>query len=134
MIHITALYSGLLALMYIVFSYNVASKRRRLGVGAGDGENRLLLKAIRIHSNFIEYVPLLLILMAIFELNQGSSTILHISGVSIFIARVAHYMGLSKTLGASKARMLGVSLTWLILIKLAALNIYYAIFSIGLSG
>lgn len=134
MIHITALYTGLLALMFIVFSYNVASNRKRLGVGAGDGKNDELLKAIRIHSNFIEYVPFILILMSIYEVNQGNSVVIHACGILLLIARVAHHLGLAKTLGASKGRLMGVLLTWLIIILLALLNIYFAISSIWLNG
>ncbi len=125
MLIITSLYLGLLSLMYLGLSYKVAATRRKLGVGAGDGDDSKLLKAIRIHANFIEYVPIAIILMLVAELNHTSSILLHICGVLLIIARVNHTLGLSKTLGASTYRIVGVLLTWLIVGVLAINNIYY---------
>ena len=61
---VTALYASLLALVFLGLSFNIIRLRRLLRVGVGDGGEKELSKAIRIHGNFSEYMPLALILLA----------------------------------------------------------------------
>ena len=63
-IQITAIYASLLAIFYIVLSFRVARRRMRFQVGLGTGQNIELERAIRIHGNFGEYIPLALLLLA----------------------------------------------------------------------
>ncbi|MEM6812165.1 MAG: MAPEG family protein, partial [Pseudomonadota bacterium] len=69
---ITSFYAGILAIMYLFMSTNVIKGRRanKISVGHADkkGENEDLLRRVRIHANFIEYVPIALILIFLLEI------------------------------------------------------------------
>ena len=56
---------------------------------AGD-EKRSLEPAIRGHSNFAEYTPIMLVLMLIAEQSGASATLLHICGVMFLVGRLVH--------------------------------------------
>ena len=68
--------------------------RGRVGISLLHADNIELLEKIRRHQNFVEYVPLALILIGVLELNGSSPTFLHGLGVALVIARVAHAKGL----------------------------------------
>lgn len=89
----TALYASLLAILYVVLSYRVAQRRMRFQVGLGTGQNTELERAVRIHGNFAEYVPLALLLLAFFEAGGGAVWAVHAAGAGLLIARVLHAMG-----------------------------------------
>lgn len=125
---ITGFYAGLLGLLYIVLSIKIIRLRLKFKVGIGDGDNPELTKAIRIHGNFSEYIPLALILLACFELNAGSVLMLHICGGAIFVGRVLHAIGIAKTIGASKHRQVGMLTVFISIIALAIENIRLFIF------
>ncbi len=122
-IAITAFYASLLALLFVGLSFNVIRLRFKLKVGVGDGGERALIKAIRIHGNFSEYMPLALILLAGYELSGADSFWLHMFGSVLVIGRVLHALGLSKSIGTSKARFLGTITMFIVLLMLAIANI-----------
>jgi uncharacterized membrane protein YecN with MAPEG domain len=120
---ITAFYAALCALVYIFLSIAVARQRWNFRIGIGDGGNKILARWIRVHANFIEYVPFALVLMLLTELNGGSSALLHGCGAALLIARVCHAFGLRKTAGASWQRMVGVLFTFLCMLVLIYSNL-----------
>ncbi len=120
---ITALYASLLALLLVLLSFNVIRLRLKLKVGIGDGEHKTLAAAIRIHGNFIEYMPLALILLACYELNGADALWLHALGSLLFVGRVLHAVGLSKSIGVSFQRQVGMVSTFLVLVILSIENI-----------
>lgn len=122
-IQITALYASLLAIMYVVLSLRVARRRQKFQVGLGAGESKELERAIRIHGNFAEYVPLALILMGCFEIGGGPSWAVHTAGLVLLVARVLHAIGLTQSGGTSPGRFAGASATFLLLLALAAGNL-----------
>lgn len=109
---ITGLYAGILALLFIALCFNVIRKRLSFGIGIGHGDNHELKKAIRIHANFAEHVPLALILIALCDYTQFNPYFIHAMGVSLVIGRLLHAYGLSKTSVRSTGRTLGVLLTY----------------------
>lgn len=120
---ITALYASLLALVFLVLSFNIIRLRFKLKVGVGDGGERTLTKAIRVHGNFSEYVPFALILLASYELGGADNLWLHILGSSLLLARILHAIGLSKSIGTTMPRLVGMILTFLVMLILAIENI-----------
>ena len=64
---ITAFYAGLLALLFLFLSARTITYRRAQQVEIGDGGNRELLRRVRVHGNFAEYVPLGIVLMGLSE-------------------------------------------------------------------
>ena len=60
---ITPIYAGLLAIVYFLLSWRIISMRGPGGPSFGDGGDPVLLRRIRAHGNFAEYVPFLLIFL-----------------------------------------------------------------------
>ena len=91
----TALYAGILGLMAFVIS--AAAGRLRggeNGVALGDGGRTDLLVAMRRHANFVETVPLLLILMALLEMNRVGGNVIHGLGIAVVVSRACHAFGM----------------------------------------
>jgi uncharacterized membrane protein YecN with MAPEG domain len=123
-VSITALYAGILALILITLAINVTVHRVKLRVPLGDGGNAQMRRMIRLHGNAAEYIPLALVLMAIYELNGGGHTGLHIVGIALVAGRVVQTWGMWATDMTNIGRQIGQSLTWLSLIALAVLNLW----------
>jgi uncharacterized membrane protein YecN with MAPEG domain len=104
---ITGLYGALCGLLLIAFSSYVIYNRGRYKVGLGDGGNPALQRAIRIQGNSIEYIPIALILMLLYELYRGYPIILHIAGLCLVLGRIAYAIGLSGSSGTSSGRLFG---------------------------
>ena len=121
---ITAFYASLLALGYVYLSFLVIGVRRRELISLGDGANHELEKNIRAHANFIEYVPLILILMLCLESMTQWQWMLHIGGIGVMLGRVLHAWGLRHHEGASWQRLVGMVLTFATIVFLAAANLW----------
>ncbi|WP_281558993.1 MAPEG family protein [Thalassomonas sp. RHCl1] len=121
----TGFYAGLLTLLLIVHSVNVIRMRLKFKVGLGEGaeDQRPLIKAVRIHGNFVEYMPLSLLLMAGYETAGGNVQLLHVLGAVLVIGRVFHAMGLNKSIGTSRERQIGMLSTFIVMLVLAVENI-----------
>ncbi len=128
MLPITSLYAAILAVLIIALAYKVVVFRRSKQVGLGDNGDTGGKLAIRAHANAVEYIPMLVILLGLYEAGGGNSMILHAMGGIIVFARVIHAFGLSSSAGKSFGRFYGTLLTWLSTLVLAALNIYQFIF------
>lgn len=121
---ITALYAGILALIVLALAINVTVHRVKLQVSLGDGGKPQMLRMIRLHGNAAEYIPLALVLMAIYEFNGGGHMGLHIVGIALVVGRVLQTAGMWATDMPNIGRQIGQSLTWLALVALAVLNLW----------
>lgn len=110
---ITPLYAGLLAILFVVLSIRVVKKRGK--VSLGDGGDATLLRRIRAHGNFAEYVPFILLMMAFLELNELHPYALHGLGISLIVARLLHAIALSFTESWFFGRFYGTLTTFLLL-------------------
>lgn len=118
---VTGLYAGILAVIYIVLSFNVILRRVKNRMPYGDHGNDQIMHAVRIHGNFAEYVPFVLILMMLYEMQAGSMYILHAFGIALIIARLLHMIGLHSNV--ILARIGGTALTQVVMGILAVLLI-----------
>ena len=116
---LTGLYAALCALIILALALRVIVLRWSTKTGIGDGGDRTLSKAIRVHGNATEYVPLALILMLIAELGGASGALINGCGIALVAARLAHAYGLSVSAGASIGRMLGTVVTFAVILVLA---------------
>jgi uncharacterized membrane protein YecN with MAPEG domain len=124
---VTGLYAGLLALIYIGLSALVISKRLKHKINLGDGPNDVILKAVRAHGNFAEFVPIALILMLICEINIADPFapvpfFMHVFGIALVLGRVMHAIGLMDIIPI--ARPAGMILTFLTILGLGGLLIF----------
>ncbi|MEM7302025.1 MAG: MAPEG family protein [Pseudomonadota bacterium] len=94
-LQITALYAILLALLAMWLGARVSILRAKNGISILDGGDKQLAERMRQHGNFIENVPLALILMGLAEMNGAGSTLLHVIGVLLLASRVLHPFGIN---------------------------------------
>lgn len=116
---ITALYAGLLGLMVLVLAGLVVRARWRYKTGLGTGSEPGMERAVRVHANFVEYVPLTLVVMLAGEINGLPSALLHGAGIALVAARALHAWGLGHSSGRSFGRFWGTATTWLVLLVLS---------------
>ncbi len=107
----TAFYASLLAALYLVLSSRVIGWRRVQRVELGHGEDAELLRRMRVHANFAEYVPFALLLMALAESMAPPHILLHFVGVLLVAGRLLHAYGLSQTPQIPNYRVGGMVLT-----------------------
>src|SRR5437660_293897 len=69
---ITACYLGVLGLLYAFLGLRVARFRRGNKIVFGDADNLYVRSAIRAHANFAEYVPIIVITSALFEMGRAA--------------------------------------------------------------
>src|SRR5690554_2153266 len=127
---VTSLYAALLTLLLLVLSIRIIRIRWQERVGLGIGESKALEVAVRVHGNFVEYVPLALLLLALMELAGAGAELLYGLGELLFVARVCHAIGLTRSIGTSLYRTIGVLGTFAVLIVQAA---YLLGFVLGLT-
>ncbi len=111
---ITALYAGILGLISIGLSAKAGALRGKSGISIGDGGDPQMLLAMRRHANFVEYVPLALILFALLEVNDVPALAIHIMGAGLVVSRLAHAVGLQADTMQGMGRLIGAAGTALI--------------------
>jgi len=116
LVPITALFAGLLAIFSLVLSARAGTFRGKAGVPVlyGNPVNEELAVRVRVHQNFLEYVPILLILMAVIEMNGGSNLFLYVAGVALILVRIAHATGLKFDTMSGAGRFIGAAGTALL--------------------
>ena len=90
----TAVYAALLALVFLGLSGWVMAGRVSDNVLLGDGGDAALLKRVRSHANFSEYVPLALILVGLLEAGGGSHGLVQGLLLALLVGRVLHPVGM----------------------------------------
>jgi uncharacterized membrane protein YecN with MAPEG domain len=94
MLTTTTLYALVLIAIWFVLWIRVTSARSALNCPIGDRGNLPLLQKIRQHGNFIEWVPLVLVLMVLAEAQGADALWLHAAGILLVVGRLAHPFGL----------------------------------------
>ena len=106
---ITAVYALPLAAIYLILWFRVTQMRAALGISIGDAGNPVLHERIRCHGNFVEWVPMVLILMIIAESLGADALYIHITGALLLIGRLAHPFGLKAAQATHVLRIVGNS-------------------------
>lgn len=123
---VTPLYAGLLAVFYVLLSLRVVQLRQK-GIPLGDGGDPKMMRVIRGHANFSEYVPLALLLMMILELSRFSVFVLHALGVLLVVSRLLHGYALSFTARFRFGRVWGAGITFFVILVEAVLCLWQAL-------
>jgi uncharacterized membrane protein YecN with MAPEG domain len=123
MLTVTGLYGTVLSFLIIFLAARLVRLRVKHRVGFLDGGQPDLTKAMRIHGNAIETIPLALILMACAEASHLPLAVLHGAGIVLVFARVFHAYGLNQSAGQSKGRTYGTLLTWIVILFLGFCNL-----------
>ena len=126
---ITALYAGIMMIFALALSFKAGGFRGSTGISVlfGDPVNMELAERVRIHQNFLEYVPMAIILMGILEINGGNATFLHVFGVVLIISRIAHAIGLKHDNMGHPGRFIGAGGTALMSMAAAVYALWMVI-------
>ncbi|MCR6496830.1 MAPEG family protein [Thermomonas sp. S9] len=124
---ITLLITALHVLLMLVLLARISQIRHARKIGLGDGGDPELLRRIRVHANFVEHVPVALLLLALLELSGLPAPWLWGLGGALLLARALHAAGLSRTGGYSFGRFWGTALTWLVLLLMALAGVWLAL-------
>ena len=116
MLPVTLMAAGGSAIIAFWLGLRTGAARRAAKVSIGDGGDMKLIARMRAQANFTEYVPFIVILIALIELANGTSLWLWIAGALLLVARVAHGLGMD---GMRGARTFGTAATFLLLVGLA---------------
>jgi len=124
MLQITALYASLLAFIYIKLSTNVIELRRLHKVSLGHKNHKDLEQSIRAQANFIEYVPLGLILLCCLEINKIHPLIVFLLGGLLLVGRFLHAKSFTMPNIDKTKRVQGINLTFWSIRLMAAMLIF----------
>jgi uncharacterized membrane protein YecN with MAPEG domain len=122
-----ALWAGLHLVLLLVLAVLVTRQRRRHGVAIGDGGVPALTAAIRAFGNAAEYIPSALAALAVLAVVGALPILIHAIGATLFVGRLLHAVGLSRSTEASWPRAAGVVATWIAYIAAAAALLIYAV-------
>ena len=109
---IVSLYAALMTVLFVALSIRTIRLRRQLHIPVGDGGNAALLRAMRAHANFAEYVPSGLLLMLFVSTIGAPSGWIHALGLALLIGRGLHGFGVSRVEEDYRFRVSGMALTF----------------------
>ena len=118
---ITAPYAGALTIILIILTQLVIRARLKTTIALGDKGDDRLLEASRRQMNFVENVPMALILMMLAEAGGAGATVLNIAGVVLVVARLVHPFGISVTTPAHPLRIVGAVATTVVHVAMVVL-------------
>ena len=124
---ITLLFASLHVLLMLVLLAPIPRYRSSRKIGVGDGGDKTLARMIRVHGNFIEYVPFALLVLALLELCGLAPAWLWGFGGALLLARMLHAFGFSRSGGYSFGRFTGTVLTWLVFLAMAVAGLWLAL-------
>src|SRR5947208_16993986 len=110
---ITAIYLALLALFYTVLAVQVGRLRQRDRATFGDNGSLELRSAIRAHANFIEYVPIITLMVAMLEMSGLAAAWVHLLMHALLLSRLLHLLGMYAapiTLPIRICRVVGITI------------------------
>ena len=97
---ITANYLAVLALIYAALALEVIRLRRSSKAPFSDGGSESLRSAIRAHGNFMEYVPIITLMVALLEMSGASTSRVHALMGALVLSRLLHPIGMYATPGS----------------------------------
>ncbi len=121
---ITALYLAVLALLYTVLALQVGRLRQTNRASFGDNDSAQLRSAIRAHANFIEYVPIITLMVAMLEMAGASALRVHLLMGALLVSRLLHPLGMyakPNTLQFRIGRIGGITITLGLLVACAVM-------------
>lgn len=110
-VQVTLIYAGVLGLLAVFLANLVLYVRlraRKQPAWRADA-------TVRVQANFVENVPLALVLMLLLELSGTAPQVLHALGATLVFFRLAHAWGMSRNEGANYPRLIGAQGTFLLL-------------------
>ena len=123
MMPVTLLYAGILGLLSVLLANQVLYVRLR----ANDMPKWKPDHTLRVQANFVENVPLALVLLYLVEASGVAAQAVHLCGGALVLFRLLHAWGMSRNEGASYARLIGAQGTFLLISVLGMAALYVAL-------
>ena len=123
MIPATLAYAGVMALLSVLLANQVLYVRLR-GAKMPDWKAHA---TERTQANFVENVPLALLLLYLLEVAGAGSAAVHVLGASLVVLRLLHAWGMSAYPGANYPRLIGAQGTFLLLSTMGVAALYLAL-------
>lgn len=101
--------AAVLAVMLVLLSLPISLRRRQAKISLGVGEDSLLQAMVRAHGNFTEYAPIGLIILALLEMAEASTTTLWVFAALLTGGRLLHAFGMYTRV--LPLRVLGTAMT-----------------------
>ncbi len=120
MIPVSLLYAGLLGLLSVLLANQVLYVRLRPG---SEPEWRADA-TLRAQANFVENVPLALLLLYLLEVGGIGSAAVHGFGGALLACRLLHAWGMSRYPGANYPRLIGAQGTFVVVSVMGAAAVY----------
>lgn len=124
---ILPIYAAIFAIFFVVLSIRIILKRNSLKISLGDAGNKEMQRAIRVHANFAEYVPLCLLMIYLVEQSGVYPWFTHLMCMGLLFGRVSHAYGVSQSRENFVYRITGMVLTFTVLIASATHLLWVAI-------
>ena len=115
--YVTAIFAAILALIFIRLSFNVIEPRHLLRVS--------WRRAIHAHRNFVEYVPMSLLLMGTLEFNGAPTLWVATLGMLLLLSRYFHSKGMHSGDSDFQNIVMGMKFTLFGLALLALSNVVW---------
>jgi len=122
-IPVTALYAGLFGLLSVTLANGVLFARLR----AAKLPTWQPAAMLRVQANFVENVPLALVMLLALELMGTTAAIIHTFGAALLACRLLHAYGLGTREGANYPRLIGAQGTFLLMSVMAVALVYGAL-------
>lgn len=116
---ILPIYAALLVIIFVVLSIRIIRQRHKLKIGLGDAGNKDIQRAVRVHANFAEYVPLGLLMIYLVEQSGVYAWFVHALCLGLLVGRLSHAYGVSQSKENFRFRIAGMSLTFAVLLACA---------------
>ena len=126
---IAATYLAVLALLYTALAIQVARLRQNNRASFGDNGSLALRSAIRAHANFVEYVPIITLMVAMLEMSGLPAMRVHVLMGALLVSRLLHPLGMyaaPNTLRFRIGRVGGITITLVLLIACAVMILWRA--------
>jgi uncharacterized membrane protein YecN with MAPEG domain len=107
LLSVTPLYAALLGLLFIPFTMRAGLYRVKSKIFIGDGGDPEMLRRIRGQGNFVETVPLALILLIVMELSGAGHNWMNVLGALLVFGRLSHYIAITE-IGPNFLRAVGM--------------------------
>jgi len=111
--HAFAIYLAINAFILLILGILVVRARVTTQTDIGDGGKPAMAGPLRAHGNNAEWTPMALLLIWAMVPLGGSIWLIHGVGVPLTIGRIVHAVGLSRSVGPSTLRFIGMVLTWI---------------------
>ena len=119
-LEIVPLYAAALAVLFVILSFNVIRTRLQKKVMFGDAGDPVLEGRVRAHGNFAEFVPFILLLLALAELRGAPGGWLQGLCILLVVVRLSHAYALSSPGSPMAFRAVGALGTQAVLLAAAA--------------